>query len=169
MNKIQILGYLGWLKVEREEMEKEGRKERGERDREKKWEARRDLWNFYTNAIYYIYTNKILRGTKRRESCELNFFFPFQFLRCSIGLSTTGRRKLELGVAAQASWRRPRSPYVTVRIWNQSELHVGDRRPSQKTKTKKYKVELLRSEKSLVHVADFYTWKGKRLRSLGDL
>lgn len=36
MNKIQILGYLGWLKVEREEMEKEGRKERGERDREKK-------------------------------------------------------------------------------------------------------------------------------------
>lgn len=34
---------------------------------------------------------------------------------------------------------------------------MGDRRPSQKTKIKKYKVELLSSEKLLVHVADFYT------------
>lgn len=46
---------------------------------------------------------------------------------------------------------------------------MGDRRPSQKTKTKKYKVELLSSEKSLVHVQTFTLERIKRLRSSGDL
>lgn len=74
MNKIQILGYLGWLKVEREEMEKEGRKERG-KEIEKKVRSKERFMKFLHECnILYIYTNKILRGTKRRESCELSFF-----------------------------------------------------------------------------------------------
>lgn len=54
MNKIQILGYLGWLKVEREEMEKEGRKERG-KEIEKKSEKQGEICEIFTQMQYIIY------------------------------------------------------------------------------------------------------------------
>lgn len=55
MNKIQILGYLGWLKVEREEMEKEGRKERG-KEIEKKVRSKERFMKFLHECnILYIY------------------------------------------------------------------------------------------------------------------
>lgn len=75
MNKIQILGYLGWLKVEREEMEKEGRKERG-KEIEKKSEKQGEICEIFTRMQYIIYILiRSCMGQKKRESCELIFFF----------------------------------------------------------------------------------------------
>lgn len=54
MNKIQIPGYLGWLKVEREEMEKEGRKERG-KEIEEKSEKQGEIYEIFTRMQYIIY------------------------------------------------------------------------------------------------------------------